>query len=188
MAKSSIKVLPDDQRKFIEKLLREDRLTLNEMLDSIRAEFPTATIPSRSALGRAKQNFSETAKKMQEFQAASELLVSELGEDKDDRVGAMLTQTVSTLLGRFSMQSLDGMDGDEEKKPISLDDVGKLARATRHVIATRGMSHQQRLEIEKSARERMIKEQGEKLDEMVKSGGLGVEQAEFWRRDFLGVR
>lgn len=44
---SSIKRLPEEQRKFIEKLLREDRLTLNEMLDEIRAEFPTATIPSR---------------------------------------------------------------------------------------------------------------------------------------------
>ena len=47
--------LSDEQRAFVEKLLREDRLTLNEMLDEIRTEFPAESIPSRSALGREKK-------------------------------------------------------------------------------------------------------------------------------------
>jgi hypothetical protein len=50
---SSIKRLPEEQRKFIEKLLREDRLTLNEMLDEIRAEFPTDDSKSFS-IGRKR--------------------------------------------------------------------------------------------------------------------------------------
>ena len=69
---SSIKRLPEEQRKFIEKLLREDRLTLNEMLDEIRAEFPTATIPSRSALGRYHKNFEDEAREFRKIAAASE--------------------------------------------------------------------------------------------------------------------
>ena len=43
---SFMRKLTDDQRKFIEKLLRDDRHTLNEMLDEIRAEFPVDAIPS----------------------------------------------------------------------------------------------------------------------------------------------
>ena len=46
MAKSFMHKLSDSQRAFIEKMLREDRLTLNEMLDEIRAEFPADSIPS----------------------------------------------------------------------------------------------------------------------------------------------
>ena len=86
---SSIKKLPPEQRHFIEKLLRDDRLTLNEMLDEIRAEFPSATIPSRSALGRYHKNFENEAKEFRKIAAASEILVKEFGEDPDDKGGML---------------------------------------------------------------------------------------------------
>ncbi len=167
---SSIKKLPDDQRKFVEKLLREDRLTLNEMLDEIRAEFPAATIPSRSALGRAKQNFSAEAKRMRDIQAAAEVLGGEFGEDVDDKAGALLTQAITTLTTDIVLNELKNDGLDPLKPKIGIDDVGALARASRAVIATRGMTLKQRQEIERIAREKLIAEQREKLEELGKSG------------------
>lgn len=167
---STIKKLPDDQRKFIEKLLREDRLTLNEMLDEIRAEFPFATIPSRSTLGRAKQNFAAEAKRMREIQAAAEVLVAEFGEDVDDKAGALLTQAITTLTTDIVLTELKNDGSDPEKPKIGIDDVGALARASRAVIATRGMTLKQRQEIERLAREKLIAEQKEKLEELGESG------------------
>lgn len=189
MASSSIKKLPEDQRKFIEKLLREDRLTLNEMLDAIRAEYPTATIPSRSALGREMKNFADTAKQMRKIQAAAEVLVGEFGEDTDDKAGALLTQAITTLTTSAVLDQLNNLDSDdEEKEKLSIKDIGGMARAARAVIATRGMSVKQREEIKRLAREELLKEQDAKLDEIAKSKGLGAEQVQFWRRDFLGIR
>lgn len=185
---SSIKKLPDDQRKFIEKLLREDRLTLNEMLDEIRAEFPVATLPSRSALGREKKNFAQTAKKMREIQAAAEVLVSEFGEDVDDKAGALLTQAVTTLTTSTVLDYIDGLDGDPEKEKASIKDVGDLARAARAVIATRGMSLKQRAEIEQHAREKLLREQEENLQQVATAQGMSEEQVQFWREKFLGIR
>lgn len=167
---SKMKKLPEDQRKFIEKLLREDRLTLNEMLDEIRAEFPAASLPSRSALGRAKQNFTAEAKRMREIQAAAEVLVAEFGEDVDDKAGALLTQAITTLTTGIVLDELKNDGTDPLNPKANIDDVGALARASRAVIATRGMSLKQRQEIERLAREKLIKEQREKLEELGNSG------------------
>lgn len=167
---STIRKLPDEQRKFIEKLLRDDRFTLNEMLDEIRAEFPSATIPSRSTLGRAKQNFAAEAKRMREIQAAAEVLVAEFGEDVDDKAGALLTQAITTLTTDIVLNELKNDGSDPEKPKIGIDDVGALARASRAVIATRGMTLKQRQEIERLAREKLIAEQKEKLEELGQSG------------------
>ena len=167
---NTIKKLPDEQRQFVEKLLREDRLTLNEMLDEIRAEFPSATIPSRSTLGRAKKNFAEEAKRMREIQAAAEVLVAEFGEDVDDKAGALLTQAITTLTTDIVLTELKNDGLDPLKPKIGIDDVGSLARASRAVIATRGMTLKQRQEIERIAREKLIAEQKEKLEALGKSG------------------
>lgn len=185
---SSIKKLPDDQRKFIERLLREDRLTLNEMLDAIRTEFPAASIPSRSALGRAKKNFSEHARKMREIQAAAEVLVSELGEDKDDKAGAFMVQGITTLINNLVLDRLSGDEEDPDASiELSIKDALALAKASRELTAARGMSIDQRQKIERIAREKLLEEQEKILDEEVASKGMTDDQAMFWREKFLGV-
>lgn len=95
--KSTIKILPDDQRQFIERLMRDDRHTLDEMLVLIREKFPEHGAPSRSSLGRYKQSFEEMAGRMRSNQEMARMLVSEFGEDVDDKAGALLAQAVTTL-------------------------------------------------------------------------------------------
>lgn len=170
---SKIKKLPENQRKFIEKLLRDDRFTLDEMLNAIHEKFPSVShesLPSRSGLGRAKQSFEAEAKRMREIQAAAEVLVAEFGEDVDDKAGALLTQAITTLTTDIVLTELKNDGLDPLKPKIGIDDVGSLARASRAVIATRGMTLKQRQEIERLAREKLIAEQKEKLEELGKSG------------------
>lgn len=185
---SFMRKLTEPQRKFIEKLMREDRLTLNEMLDEIRAEFPADAIPSRSSLGRAKKNFAEEARRMREIQAAAEVLVAEFGEDVDDKAGALLTQAITTLTTDIVLTELKNDGTDPEKPKIGIDDVGALARASRAVIATRGMTLKQRQEIERIAREKLLQEQAERLEQISTEQGMDAEQVRFWREEFLGVR
>ncbi|MFU8924910.1 phage protein Gp27 family protein [Acinetobacter puyangensis] len=186
---SFLRKLTDPQRKLIERLLREDRLTLNEMLDEIRAEFPADAIPSRSALGRAKKNFAEHARKMREIQAAAEVLVSELGEDKDDKAGAFMVQGITTLINNLV---LDRLSGDEENPDASIElsvkDALALAKASRELTAARGMSIDQRQKIERIARDKLLEEQEKNLDEAVSAKGMTEEQAMFWREKILGIK
>lgn len=185
---SSIKKLPLDQRQFIEKLLREDRLTLNEMLDEIRAEFPTATIPSRSALGRYHKNFEDEAREFRKIAAASEILVKEFGEDPDDKGGMLLAQAVQAVVTQRALTELKNAGDDPEKPRMDISEVGALARAARAAIMTKEKAMENREEVRRQAREELLKEQDENLKKAAASQGMGAEQIQFWREKILGIK
>jgi hypothetical protein len=144
---STIKRLPDEQRRFIEKLLRSERYTLDEILDQVRTRFPAGKPPSRSALGRYSQQVSELAGRMRDIQAAGTALVSELGEDPNDRAGQLLVQAVTTLATHAALNA------QGEDKEVSIKEVSELARGARAVLQARKMSLAERQEIARVARE-----------------------------------
>ncbi|EBI6116156.1 DUF3486 family protein, partial [Salmonella enterica] len=90
--KSTIHRLEPDVRAHIERCLREDRMTLDELLADIHAHFPGEDTPSRSALGRYRQNFGQLVDRMRQQDQMARLLVSELGENPDERAGALMVQ------------------------------------------------------------------------------------------------
>jgi hypothetical protein len=163
--KSSIDRLPTEVRSHIERRLRENRLTLDELIQDLQQSFPSAKLPSRSALGRKRQGFEEMAKSLREIDAAATALVAELGEDFDDRSGALLAQAVTTLASNAAFGALQS--GEAEIK-----DVLDLARAAKSVQETRSLSLKERQSVAKEARERLIAEQREKLDELGKAGAI----------------
>jgi hypothetical protein len=95
-------------------MLEEDKLTLNEMLDEIRAEFPADCIPSRSASWARKQNYVAEAKEFRQIAAMSEVLVKEFGEDPDDKGGMLLAQAVQAVVTKRAMDELTNT-GDDPK-------------------------------------------------------------------------
>lgn len=181
--KPKITRLPADQRRYIERLLREDRLTLDEMLGAIRAKFPGADVPSRSGLGRYKQHVTELAGRMRDIQAAGTALVAELGEDPNDRAGQLLVQAVTTLATHAALKA-----SDPDTDDLSIKEVGQLARGARAVLEARKMSLAERQEIARMAREQMAAEQAEALEQTVREGGLSAKAAETIRKQILGVR
>ncbi|MDT4888214.1 hypothetical protein FQZ97_1247330 [compost metagenome] len=71
---------------------------------------------------------------------------------------------------------------------MDIGDVLALARAAKATMDARTLSVKERQAIEKAARERLLQEQAEQLDQSVQAGGLTDEQAQFWRAKFLGVQ
>lgn len=179
--KSTIKILPDDQRQFIERLMRDDRHTLDEMLVLIREKFPEHGAPSRSSLGRYKQSFEEMAGRMRSNQEMARMLVSEFGEDVDDKAGALLAQAVTTLA---THAALDANDPDAKK--LSAKEVGELARAARAVLQARTMSVKERQAIEASARAKLLREQETRLEEVRGTDGMSEQLEGRIRRILLG--
>ncbi|MCO5354229.1 phage protein Gp27 family protein [Acidovorax kalamii] len=162
--KSSVSRLEPEARKLLEKLLREDRHTLDELLAAMREQFPDAEV-SRSGIHRYRAGYEELVKGMREQQAIASLVVSELGENPDDKAGALLVQTITTLTNQVALTAA----GEGE---VDVETVRKLARAAKDVIAARRVDRQERLAIRQEAREELLAEQRAKLEAMPIKGGV----------------
>ncbi|WP_449103645.1 phage protein Gp27 family protein [Pseudomonas veronii] len=179
--KSSISRLPPMVKAYIQKLLREDRMTLDDMLADIQGRFPNEKAPSRSALGRFKLGFDELTDKVRQQREMAEAFVGAFGEDASDKTGVLLVEAISTLTYQAAM-------GAHEKDEVTIAEVSALARAAKATMEARTMSVKERQVIEKATRERLLQEQATELDSAVKAKGMTEDQAMFWRQKFLGVR
>lgn len=178
--KSSVDKLPDDVRSHIERALRDNRLTLDELIAELQHTFPAAEKPSRSALGRYRQQFDVMVERMREQETMSRLLVSELGENPDDRAGALMVQSLSVLVNSTLAEAQD--------QELAIDDIRKLARAAKDTIQARSASLKERQAIEAAARAKLLAEQEENLQNVARAQGMNAEQVQFWREKFLGIR
>jgi hypothetical protein len=178
--KSSITRLDPAVRKYLEKLLREDRLTLDEMIADLRAKFPDQHAPSRSGLHRYRTGFDEMVGRMREIETAAGALIDELGDGVGDKAGALLAQAVTTLATNAALNA-------QSDDKVSIKEVGELARAARAAMQARTMSIRERETIEAAARVKLLREQGEKLDETARAQGMTAEQVTFWREKVLGI-
>lgn len=181
VGKSSIARLPPAVKAYIQKLLREDRMTLDAMLSDIQQRFPNEKAPSRSALGRFKLGFDELTEKARQQREMAEAFVGAFGEDASDKTGVLLVEAISTLTYQAAM-------GAHEKDEVTIAEVSALARAAKATMEARTLSVKERHSIETAARQRLLKEQAAELDNAVKSQGMTEDQALFWRQKFLGVR
>lgn len=176
--KSTVDKLAPDVRSHIERALRDNRLTLDELIADLQHTFPAAEKPSRSALGRYRQQFDVMVERMREQETMSRLLVSELGENPDDRAGALMVQSLSVLVNSTLAEAQD--------QELAIDDIRKLARATKDAIQARQASLKERLAIEAAAREKLLAEQKEKLAAMPTKGGV-TEETKQAIREALGI-
>ncbi len=168
-SKSRISRLPKEQRAYVEKLLRADRLTLDEMIADLRKRFPgePAAEVTRSGLHRYAQPIREMTERMREIDTAARAVVEELGENPDDRAGALLCQSITTLANHAALVA-------QTRNDVSIDDVRKLARAAKDTIAARTSSLKERQAIRQEAREELVREQREKLTALGKSGVIDM--------------
>ncbi|KST10750.1 small terminase subunit, partial [Pseudomonas aeruginosa] len=117
--------------------------------------------------------------RLREQQAMASLLVEELGENPDERAGALLVQSITTLTthAAFAAQTEDEVD---------IEDVRKLARAAKDVLQARKASMEERRQIEREAREKLLQEQEQRLEEQRGSDGMSEQLENRIRGILLG--
>ena len=162
--KSKVSRMTPEARKHLEKLMREDRLTLNELLAEMRAKFPEEDV-SRSGIYRYQAGFEEMVGRMREIETAAGALVDELGEGVGDKAGALLAQAVTTLATNAALNA-------HSNDKISIKEVSELARAARAVMQARTMSTEEREAAEAAARRKLLEEQRAALEAMPIKGGV----------------
>ncbi len=179
--KSSIERSAAEVRSTIDKLIRQGRLTLDEIRHYVRDQHGDAAVPSRSALHRYSAAQEELLGRMRDIDAAARVVVEELGENADDKAGALLVQSITTLATDAALRAQQ--PGEEP----SIEEVRKLARAAKDVIGARKVSRQERQEIARLARDKLLEEQGKRLDVVSAERGMDETELEFWRKKILGI-
>lgn len=180
---STVSRLPPEQREFIERLLREDRWSLDEMIAELQQRFPDqpAAEISRSALHRYDIAIEEAGREIREIEAASRAMVGELGEGFGAKSAEFLTQAVTVVAVKAALRAKDDPDlGTKEAK--------ELCVMAKNAMDAKRMNIAQRKAIMDEARAQMVREQSERLEKVANEQGMSPEQVEFWRREFLGVR
>lgn len=182
-AKSTIGRLPAEQKAFVEQLLREDRLTLDEIISALQERFPgePAAELSRSALHRYGAGFAQLTARMREIDQAANALVGEFGDSLGEKASTLLSNAVVTLVTDVALKQSASEDG------VDVDTARKLARAAKDAIDSKRVDVNVRRAIAAEAREALLREQQAKLDKVVKSGGLSEDAAAAMRRQILGL-
>lgn len=167
--KSTISRLAPGVRKYVEKLLREDRLTLDEMIADLQAKYPlladSGVLPSRSAMQRYGAGFAEFIARQREIRTMADTFVGEFGDDMGDKTGELLAQMVTTVCTHATA-------GAQQRDDLTIKEVGDLARAARAAMETRTLSLRERVALKEATRKELLEEQRAKLTDLGKTGAI----------------
>ncbi|MBN0430180.1 DUF3486 family protein [Pseudomonas aeruginosa] len=184
--KSSISRLPDQVRAYIEGRLADGRMTLDELIADLQAQFPSQAeageLPSRAAVHRYGQKLERRLAAIRASTEAAKLIRAQAGDDLDARSEALTAMIQSELFESIiSLQEAC----DEEMDPA--DRVGLLASAAKNIATLTRSSvtlKKFQADAEQRGREKQLQEQEQRLEEMRGSDGMS-EQLEQRIRDIL---
>ena len=179
---SSIDLIPEDLRVRLNQALRDRRFTQHQILDQINELLVDRGKPevSRSALNRYSMQIESKGAQMREARAAAEALCSGL----DARGNGDLTQAVSELVRTLAFDHLLTM---QEGDGVDVDVLNKVALLTQRIelASTRGIQREQIIRDE--ARKQALEDAAKAVEDAAVQQGLSAEQADFWRKQVLGV-
>lgn len=172
MSRSSVSRQPAEIRAYIEGLLVDTRMTLDEKVIDLRQRFPdeaeAGELPSRSAMHRYGMKLERRLSAIRASTEAAKIIRAQAGDEMDARSEALTAMIQSELFE--SIIALQDA-GDEKMEPA--ERVGLLATAAKNIATlTRSSVALKKFqsEAEERARKKLIEEQRAKLDELSKSG------------------
>ena len=183
--KSSITKLPKEVRQQLDRLIGEDKLTLDALRTFLLSHegVDGEEVPSRTAIWRHAISIKEAAKNLQESRDITAGIVQELGvEGVESQQGRLLVEMLRDYVFREINRR---RDADE---PIDMKEVSQFARALKD------LSHSMRLEQDfttkiKEEATRETKEAAVRtVQEVGRERGLSAELVADIQEKILGVR
>lgn len=175
--RSSIVRLAAPVKAAIDGALKGGQLTLDEILDYLREEYPEERIPSRSSLGRYKLHFDELAKDLRETREIADIWAQKFGEMPDSDVGKVVLEILRTLSYRVGADMMNG-EGDLNAKAVS-----QLAKAMQYIedAGRLGLAREQKV------RQAALEEAAKRAGDAGKARGLSEEAIAEIRRVVVGA-
>ncbi len=145
--KSTVKQLPPQILREVNRLLADDRHTLDQVVAHLRAMGVDDV--SRSALHRHKQRFDEVAAKLRQSREVTETFVRELGASAQEGEQTRLLAEMVRSLVYDHLSGLVSGDGEADPKIIA-----QLARTLKELARASRLSQDYELKVrEEAARE-----------------------------------
>lgn len=166
-------------RARLEQLLREDRHTLDEMVQIIRTEFPEDDV-SRSGIHRYEVGIREFTERMHELETSARVIAEKYGKNVGDDTSTVLANAMVVLATDTVLKLNASGEAD-------IDEVRKVSQIAKNAAEAKRVSLAVRKQIEADAREALVREQSARLDTVVKVGGLSADAAADFRKKILGV-
>lgn len=184
-SRSSIAKQPAEIRDYIEKLLINSQLTLDEKVADIQRQFPDVEdLPSRSALGRYGKKLE---RRLAAIRASTEAakLIRDSAEDREDARSEALTAMLQSELFESLIELQEASDEDlpADKRIGLLSMAAKnIANLTRSSIALK--TYQEA--IAKKARDELLSEQKAALETLAQQG-LSKNAIDLFKAEVLGL-
>lgn len=155
MSRSSISKLDPKIKAELDRLLKEDRYTIDEVTAHLR---DMGAHVSRSAIGRYHQRFEQIGQRMRESREVAKVWADRLGSEPQGDIGKMVMELLRTLAFDVSL-SMTEPGGDGERPQLDPKAINTLALAMQRLEAA-GKWNIQR---EQAMREALADEVGKKL-------------------------
>ena len=155
MARSKIKALPPAIKVELDRLLKEDRATIDQVVAHLKA---LGAEVSRSAVGRYHKRFEEIGQRMRESREVAQVWADRLGNEPQGDIGKLVMELLRTLAFDATLaMSEPGEDGAQ----VQLDPkaINSLALAMQRLEAASKWN----LQREKAMREAIIADVESKL-------------------------
>jgi hypothetical protein len=179
--KSTITQLPPEVRVHLEKLIREQTHTIDEIVAEVQSMGGDV---KRTAVGDFKRKMEQRLVRVREAQDVAGVWVESLGEKKDSPMG----QLVAEILKTVAFQTItDLADSDEPVKPM---DLMLLSKTLQQVSGAQKADHEYRRKLRDEWLAEIAAKTKTTADEVKKaarSGGLTEEAAEDIRKNILGI-
>ncbi len=189
MRRSKALRLPADVREEIERLWRDGRLTLDELMEFVRARGADSQSDpehgvSRTGLYRYLKSFGDAAERMREAQQIAGAVVGKLNESGSGDLRRLLTQ----LLSQIALYQLRAIE--DEGAAVKPADLMFLAKAIRDIEGAYKTGVDAELKVRKEIAADLAKKAGpalDQIDEAAKAGGLSSETAAAIRKAIAEV-
>jgi hypothetical protein len=171
--KSTIRRLPDELRKEIDRLLADGRHTIRDVTAHLQS---MGAAVSKSAVHRYSQDFERVAQDIRLAREMANAIGRELEAVPDGDSGRLVIESLQALLLRARMQI---SNADE----LDVDDFAKLSRAAKDLAA----ALKSNVDTELSIRKRVAAEAAEAAETVATEQGLSGTTVEAIKARILGI-
>lgn len=171
--RSSIRNLPDELRKEVDRLLGDGRYTIVQVTEHLRE---LGADVSRSAVHRYSQSFEEVTHEMRLVREMSAALGKELEDVADGDGTRLLVESLQALILRSRMELAKGDKLDPEA-------VSYLSRSLKDL----GSAMKSSVDVEMKIRDRVAKEAAKVASATATEKGLSAETVNLIKERILGI-
>ncbi|MDO5940627.1 DUF3486 family protein [Burkholderia cepacia] len=184
--RSSVDGLPDDVRHWLERALAESNFSGYQALEQVLRERGYAI--SKSAIHRYGQKIERRFAAIKASTEAARMLTEGAADDQDARSEAVIALVQTELFESIvNLQEADDEDLDPAERIGLLSSAAKnIATLARASVNQKKFRLEEQARIEREAREKLLAEQEEKLQELRGSDGMSEQMESRIRRILLG--